>query len=209
MFNTVKQILRSLAVFFTSSLFLGGCLQSTSAISYYSLSPPIAYEPKNRANKTLVVGPLSLAPHLDQPLLVSRDKKNKIIYLPDIQWAGRIDKLIADQLFNNLAGPLTATAVLPFPALIPAEECDLQLKLRVLQFEASDSDTATVSAQWQLFERKTKKLILNRLSLVHIKITDDLYANLAVSLSKGLEQLSREIVREYWATQPQQCNTYR
>lgn len=187
-----------LFVILAPSIFLGGCFSKDVAPSFYTLAAPQPIEDKTGRTRNLLLGPITLAPHLDQPLIAARDEKNKISYFTLHQWAGRLDRLIGLQLANNLENRLSDTTVTLHPARINGDS-GYQVELQVLQFESVDSKEAVLSVQWQLRHLRSGKTVASRLSRIKAPVNGIDTRSLPPSLSFVLEKFSDEISEAYLA----------
>ena len=139
------------------------------------------------------VGPVTLAPHLDRPQIVTR--RGGEVHLDELdRWAEPLADGVARVLAESL-GALLATErtwIYPWRPSVPV---DVQASVEVLRFDSESGGDGVLVARWTLFDGAGEVLCARRFE--HREpVPAASPAATVEALGRGLAALSREIARE-------------
>jgi len=138
-----------------AALIMAGCLglspRSDDAI-FLVLAPgtaPVPMPAVARQDLRVGVGPVSIPRYLDRPQFVTRLSATEVAVNEHARWAGPLDRLIAETIVENLNGYLALGAAVIHPWR-RSDGVQYGVRLRVLHFEVTAADSATLVAQWEI-----------------------------------------------------------
>lgn len=137
------------------------------------------------------VGPVTLAPHLDRPQIVSR--RGSEIHLGELdRWAEPLADGVARVLAQNLERHLGTDRLWlhPWP---PSTPVDVQVAVEIRRFDDAGDGAARLSARWTLFGAGGVHATGSFDRREPSASTDP--AATVEALSRALEELSREIAQ--------------
>jgi len=176
---------------------LPGCFQAQPVHQYtLTVDQPLPAPSQQDAPLTILVGPVKLASHLDQPRIVRRFGDTRIEAAASRQWAGNLREMIGNKLVAELSAQCSPFPVLPFPAATVITR-GKRVAVDILRFEGADDINAVIEARWTLFNLEDKSIVQTQTSLVRIPCGDNNYETLVTALSQGLTQLSQEIAQSF------------
>jgi hypothetical protein len=196
--NVMRMLLLSMTF---SVLVLAGCA-GTPQTRFYTLTPMTLQQagtPAVEAKKVTVnISPVEIPDYLNRQQIVTRDGGNELKLADLDRWAGSIAESMAIVLAENLSQLLGSEQVFVHPRLQSATP-DYTVALRVLQLDCVPGDQARLKAQWTVLAGAERKEAITRISNITEKLEDKQYATIAAAVSRILEQLSGDIVREIQA----------
>lgn len=172
---------------------LGGCFQAAPVRQYILITEPAPQALHQQDEPvTLLVGPVKLASHLDQPRIVRRHGATRIDSLPGHQWAGNLTEMINNKLVAELGALLKPYPVFTYPG--PTSSLHgKKVAIDILRFEGTESRSATIEARWILSDIGSRSIIKTHSSVFHVPLADDSYEALTTALSQGLSLLGQEM----------------
>jgi hypothetical protein len=175
-----------------AALWLAACSVSPTPRLYVLSSPA---DPETVAGDVagigLGVGPVTLAPHLDRPQMVSR--RGTEIHLDELErWAEPLADGIARTLAENLEKMLASDRLWLYP-WPPSAPVDVHVAVDVRRFDDEGDGTARLSARWTLFGAGGM-LATGRFDRREPSASADPAATVE-ALSRALAELSREIAK--------------
>jgi len=174
---------------------LAGCFQAQPVYQYtLTVDQPLPAPSRQDAPLTILVGPVKLASHLDQPRIVRRFGDTRIEAAASRQWAGNLREMIGNKLVAELSAQCSPFPVLSFPAATVITR-GKRVSVDILRFEGADDKNAFIEARWTLLNLEDKSIVQTQTSLIRIPCGDNSYETLVTALSQGLTQLSQEIVQ--------------
>ncbi len=173
-------------VLVAATLALTACSSSPVPRFYVltSTAPPAATGPSS--DLALGVGPVTLAPHLDRPQLVTRSGNE--LRLGDLdRWGESLADGVARVLAENLVRLLDSDRVWTYPWR-PAVPVETQVTVEVVRCDAENGE-AVLTARWTVFDGGEMRLA--RRSSYRRPANSP--PATAAALSESLAELSREI----------------
>ncbi len=191
LFPRITSILPAIAIFAA----LAGCFQAQPVHQYtLTVDQPLPAPSRQDAPLIMLVGPVKLASHLDQPRIIRRFGDTRIEAAASRQWAGNLREMIGNKLVAELSVQCSPFPVLPFPAATVITR-GKRVAVDILRFEGVDAKDAVIEARWTLFNLEDKSMVSTQTSLIRIPCDDNTYETLVTALSQGLTQLSQEVVQ--------------
>ncbi|MRR34308.1 membrane integrity-associated transporter subunit PqiC [bacterium] len=175
---------------------LGGCGTSPNARFYTltSLSPPEKPGEAKTGSKDVVVGlgPVSIPDYLDRPQIAVRSSRNELILGEFDRWAGSLRSDVARVLMENLSTLLATDAwsVVSWRQGIPS---DYRVAVDVSRFDIRHGTDVLLKAQWVVFSKDGKGMLLMRESEIVEPLTGTGYESAVACMGRALEVLGREI----------------
>jgi uncharacterized lipoprotein YmbA len=145
-----------------------------------------------KANFSLGVGPIELPGYLDRLQIATRTSTNRLSYSENDRWAAPLSESFSRVLEQNISHLLNPARVIQFPWQ-SHDAPDYQVKIEVLQFEASSNQEALLTARWTVIDRN-KKIMVGQRSQLHRRAASLATEDSVKALSEILGELSREIV---------------
>jgi hypothetical protein len=169
-----------------AALTLAACSRSPAPRFYVLTALEPSAEETGAADLAVGVGPVTLAPHLDRPQLVTRDGNE--LRLGDFdRWGEPLREGIARVLAENLARLLGSDRIWTYPWR-PAAPVDVQVTVEVTRCDAEGGE-AVLAARWAVFDGGEMRLA--RRSSFRRPASG--YPAAAAALSEALAELSGEI----------------
>ena len=144
-------------------------------------------------DEVIGIGPVTLAAYLDRPQLVTRMSPHEVKAAEFSQWAEPLKSNIARVIRENVSVLAGSEQVFLFPWR-RSLRVDYQAVLDVLQFDAAPDGQVTLVAQWAVYGENGKELRIRRRSTIESQVSGDSYDAIAMSMSRALEELSKQIV---------------
>lgn len=141
---------------------------------------------------TIGVGPIVIPEYLDRPQIVTRTGQNELNLGQFDRWAGPFKENISRAIMENLTVLLAGDriSVISWGPLIPVK---YQIAVGVKRFDAVLDGSVSLTAQWVIFEKDGRSMLMMRESRFSEPIDGQGYAAIAAAMSKALENLSRDI----------------
>lgn len=97
----------------------------------------------------VILGPVVLAGHLDNPKIARRSGENEIVYYDWTFWAEPLPRALPRELLSSLEKVIPEACVFSYRRATPDDE-SIQLAVTIEQFEMTDNGNAIVSATWDV-----------------------------------------------------------
>ena len=161
-----------LVIFFSSSLFLSGCIKSQPS-KFYVLTPykystdkygtdknPIDTIRGGFINKdiTIGLGPVSIAKYLDRSQLVVRLTPNQIRLEDFHLWAGSPRDDIPAILLENLTSIMGVDTIYKYPWQRHVD-IDYQIVVEIIQLDGKPGESVRLVARWEILKSSSKSNI--------------------------------------------------
>jgi uncharacterized protein len=146
-----------------------------------------------KANFSVGLGPVELPAYLERQQIATRTSTNRLSYSETDRWAAPLAESFSSVLGQNIAHLLNTARLIPFPWQ-SIDAPDYQLKIEVLQFEATSNQEAWLTARWSVIDRNKKILLDQRLALKR-RASSLSTEDFVKALSATVGELSREIVK--------------
>jgi uncharacterized lipoprotein YmbA len=146
-----------------------------------------------KANFSMGLGPVELPAYLERQQIATRTSTNRLSYSETDRWAAPLAESFSSVLGQNIAHLLNTARLIPFPWQ-SIDAPDYQLKIEVLQFEATSNQEAWLTARWSVIDRNKKILLDQRLALKR-RASSLSTEDFVKALSATVGELSREIVK--------------
>jgi uncharacterized protein len=186
--------------FFLAALvvLLAGCASSPS-VRFYTLTPAGQQEKETFAPGTahpfsVSIAPVEIPDYLDRPQIVTRQGLNELKLAEFDHWAGSLSDNISAVLVENIATFLGSDRVAVHPG-IQGEKTDFTVALRILRLDFLPGNRVILKAQWTIFAGQDRKDVATRTTTCTESLADKRYETMVASLSRALEQISREIAQ--------------
>lgn len=146
-----------------------------------------------KATFSMGLGPVELPAYLERQQIATRTSTNRLSYSETDRWAAPLAESFSSVLGQNIAHLLNTARLIPFPWQ-SIDAPDYQLKIEVLQFEATSNQEAWLTARWSVIDRNKKILLDQRLALKR-RASSLSTEDFVKALSATVGELSREIVK--------------
>ena len=200
MIRTLSYI-RALGLPVIAAFVVAACAQSQPS-NFYTLSSLERAPNAGTEGPAVGVGPISLPKYLDRPQIVTRSSPNKVELAEFDKWAESLDNIFSRAMADNL-GVLLETdrvVVLPRRRNLPL---DYQVEVNVTRFDTATGGETQLTARWILFGKDGKQPLVSRESIVATRTeTPEDFEAIVASMSRAVENLSREIARTIKAQPP-------
>ncbi len=177
------------------------CGQSQPS-NFYTISSLERAPNAGTAGPAVGVGPISLPEDINRPQIVTRSSPNKVELAEFDKWAESLDKIFPRAMADNL-GVLLETdrvVVLPRRRNLPL---DFQVEINVTRFDTTIEGQTQLTARWILFGQDNREPLVSRESVIAtLTETPDDFESIVASMSRAVENLSREIARTIKAQPP-------
>jgi len=140
----------------------------------------------------ILVGPVRMALYLDRVDIVIRDSQNQVRLAAFSQWAGPLHENFSRVLAENLSVLLVTDRVGIFPGT-RAMLFDFNVTVNVTRFDGMPGKKADLRARWAILDKKRKKMLFEKHSLLSQPTENDSMEALIAAESRTLADLSREI----------------
>jgi uncharacterized protein len=133
-----------------------GCVNlapQTDATRFYVLeaATPDAAPADTGCSRTVLIGPVRLAGHLEQPTLVERVGDHEVRYLEWHRWAEPLTQAVPRALVRRLASELPADCVAGFQRVTPSADT-LQVEIEIDRLELTSGNQAVLAASWRILK---------------------------------------------------------
>ena len=200
MISTLSRM-RALDPLFFLAFVVAACSQSQPS-NFYTLSSLERAPNAGTAGPAIGVGPITLPAYLDRPQIVTRSSPNKVELAEFDKWAESLDNIFSRTMADNL-GVLLETdrvVVLPRRRNLPL---DFQVEVNVTRFDTTTTGQTQLTARWILFGKDSKEPLVSRESVIAtLTETPEDFEAIVASMSRAIENLSREIARTIKAQPP-------
>jgi len=139
------------------------------------------------------LGPIELPGYIDRQQIATRTSTNRLSYSKNDRWAAPLSENFSRILAQNIAHLSNPARVIRFPWQ-NTDAPDYQVKIEVLQFEASSNQEALLTAHWSVIDQN-KKLLVSQRSQLHRRSASLSTEDFVKGLSETVGELSREIVK--------------
>jgi len=146
-----------------------------------------------KANFSVGLGSIELPGYLDRQQIATRTSTNRLSYSENDRWAAPLSESFSRVLAQNISHLLNPARVIQFPWQIH-DAPDYQVKIEVLQFEASSNQEALLTANWSVID-KNKKILGGQRSQFNRRAGSLSTEDFVKALSETVGELSREIVK--------------
>ena len=196
---TRRLILRLLIVCGLSAA-LAGCLGTSPATRFYTLSPPEGGRaPASAVIDTAVeIGPVTIPDYLDRRQIVTRSGRNGLVLAEFDRWGGSLEEEIASALAADLTARLAPlrVAVLPWRSpLLAKARTVYRIPVTIDRFDGAPGGKVVLSAAWGVFvkEEKHEEGVLARQSAVTEEVRGTGYGELVAAMGRAVEGLGKEM----------------
>lgn len=146
------------------------------------------------ADLSLGIGPVTIAPYLDRPQLVSRLSGNELRVDEFHQWAEPLKANISRVIRENLSVLTDAGHVYSYP-IKRATSIDYQISLNVLRFDADAAGSVTLKSVWRIVEPDSHQGLMERRSTIVQPSSSTVIADGVDAMSMALAELSKEMAQ--------------
>jgi uncharacterized lipoprotein YmbA len=190
-----SEIMRPVKLLFSAALVaavgVGGCLGKpapSQRLFVLPTSTPPAPRPASSSlgGRTLGLGPVTVASHLDRGSVAVRLDDTRYEYADSMRWASPVEILVRERLVEGLIWFTGAESVEIFP-WSGANAPDLHVDVRVVRFEVTSDGSADVAAYWSVRNGKTGE----RLDAGHFTRREPVEGNGGAA---GVEALDRALL---------------
>ena len=202
MISTLSR-LRALGPLVFIALVAAACSQSQPS-NFYTLSSLERPDGVQAAAQgpAIGVGPITLPKYLDRPQIVTRSSPNKVELAEFEKWAESLDNIFSRTLADNL-GVLLKTdqvVVLPRRRTVPL---DYKVEVDVTRFDTTTSGQTRLTARWSLFAKDDREpAVIRETTIATLTEAPEDFEAIVASMSRAVENLSREIARTIQAQPP-------
>lgn len=102
-------------------------------------------------SRTILIGPVRLASHLEQPAIVERLGDHEVRYLAGHRWAEPLTQAVPRTLVRRLAGALPDACVAGYQRVTPGADT-LQVEIEIDRLELTAANEAVLAASWRIFK---------------------------------------------------------
>ena len=174
-----------------------GCRSSTPPVEFYTLAslPMMEMESHEQSairDITIGIGPVQLPQFLNRPQIVIRSGPNKLTVSEFHRWGGYFDQDFLRVLAQDISILLPTNRVVEFPWEDRADP-DYRIEFNVQQFDGQPGNFVLLNTVWTIQERKGKKVLYARRSIIRQPVSGNDYDALVAAHSQALAVLSREI----------------
>lgn len=135
---------------------LTGCVNlapQTDLTRFYVLEAvaPEAAPTNAGCSRTVLIGPVRVAGHLEQPAVIERLGDHEVRYLEWHRWAEPLTQAIPRTLVRRLAGELPGACVAGYQRVTPGADT-LQVKIEIDRLELTSGNQAVLAASWRILQ---------------------------------------------------------
>jgi len=175
-------------------LLITGCMTSSPAVQYYTMTPLTRDEqgPVWENDGVLAVGPITLPEILDRPHMVTQSGDNRLVFAETHRWAGSLQAEITRVLADNLSILLNSDEIIAHgeEALTPPSH---RIIINVQRFYAQANGDVVLDLLWTLREEGHEQSSVLNKSTIRLPVEYQDYAGIAAAQSAALGELSREM----------------
>lgn len=133
-----------------------GCVNlapQTDATRFYVLeaATPGATAADAGCSRTILIGPVRLAGHLEQPAVVERLGDHEVRYLEWHRWAEPLTQAVPRTLVRRLAGELPGACVAGYQRVTPGANT-VQVEIEIDRLELTAANEAVLTTSWRIFK---------------------------------------------------------
>jgi uncharacterized lipoprotein YmbA len=189
-------MMRTLPVLYLTAVALftlTGCA-TTPASRFYVLSPVTGDTGAQSAESApaIGVGPVELPDYLDRPQIAVRSGPYELRYNETQRWAEDLRDNVTTVLAQNLSRLVPTNQVVRFP-WGRLTRVDFQVVAEISRFDADESGTVVLSANWKLYRGEGREIIAERRSVLSETFHGTDYTEIVAAQSRALDAFSREI----------------
>lgn len=188
--------MRTLPVLYLTAVALSaltGCA-ATPPSRFYVLSPVAIDTGAHPAESApaIGVGPVELPDYLDRPQIALRSGPYELRYNETQRWAEDLRDNVTSVLAENLSRLVPTDQVVRFP-WGRLTRVDFQVVAQISRFDADESGTVVLSANWKLYRGEGRDVIAENRSVLSETFRGTDYTEIVAAQSRALDSLSREI----------------
>lgn len=142
----------------------------------------------------LGIGPVTVAPYLNQPQIVTRVATNEIYRDEFSRWAEPLQKNLSSTIATNLSSLVKQSRVVMYPWK-PNTTIKYQITIDITRLDGQLDNMAVLQADWELLDEKGD-YIIGRSSEITEEVTSPDYRAFVAAQSHNLETLCRVIAAE-------------
>ena len=143
-----------LALVTTAVGLTAGCFSPRAdATRFYVLGDAtdlVAKAPAATCARMVLVGPVRVATHVDQPVIVERVGANEVRLLEWQRWAELPGRALPSALVTRLAAGLPDVCVVSYARATPGTN-SVQVEIEIERFELRAENQAVLAARWRIF----------------------------------------------------------
>src|SRR5690606_38898126 len=102
-------------------------------------------------SRTILIGPVRLAGHLEQPAVVERLGDHEVRYLEWHRWAEPLTQVVPRTLVRRLAAELPDACVAGYQRVTPGADT-VQVEIEIDRLELTAANEAVLTASWRIFK---------------------------------------------------------
>lgn len=178
------------------ALVLAAC-GTTHKYRYYTLASVPSVPDSTAANAGTVppvlgIGPVTIPDYLDRPQIVRRTSRNELVLSENSRWAGSLANDSVRVLEENLNSMLSkdGIAVVSWRRGVPN---DYRVAVQVSRFDAMAGGTVVLKAQWVIYGKNGKEVLLIRESDIRELVLSSGEDSVVEAMGRVLTGLSQEI----------------
>jgi uncharacterized lipoprotein YmbA len=189
-------MMRTLAVLYLTAVALSaltGCAAAPPS-RFYVLSPVAGDAGAHPAESApaIGVGPVELPDYLDRPQIALRSGPYELRYNETRRWAEDLRDNVTSVLAENLSRLVPTNQVVRFP-WGRLTRVDFQVVAQISRFDADESGTVVLSANWKLYRGEGRDVIAEKKSVLSETFRGTDYTEIVAAQSRALDAFSREI----------------
>ena len=169
----------------------GGC-SSPPAPAFDLTAPGAPTRRSALAGRQVVVAEPSAIQPLEAERIVAHDGANSVSYLPGVQWADRLPRLIQARLVQTFENASSVRASRPGEGAVG--DFQLNTNIRAFQLDAARNE-AHVEISANLVDLKSGKLVSGRVVSRRVPVADSAGPTVAQALDRALSGALLDIVR--------------
>lgn len=187
---------KRIAVVMAWGLLLAGC-GTTAPAKFYVLSAAqdAGAAEAVRGDKVIGIGPVTLPEYLDRPQIVTRSSSNRLDLADGHRWAEPLTENVTRVLTENISTLLRTDRVAAHPWK-RSQAVDFQVRVQVVQFDASPEGAVSLVARWSVQGRDGKELVPSRRGSFSVPATAGNYDALVAAHSEAIARLGRDVATE-------------
>jgi len=145
--------------------------------------------------RQVLVGPVTLAGHLDRPRIATRTGENEILYSEWHFWAAPLVRALPRELINSLAAAVPDACVFSYRKATPVDG-SLHLELLIDHFEMTSNGNVIVAANWDVTSNGEKRRQGRARISRPYEMGVDEFGSGVQALSVALDELSKKIAED-------------
>lgn len=188
----MRRFLTAMTILCLTAALLAGCSRSPR-VTFYTLSATATPEATAPAAVTVVVGPVTLPPLVDQPQLMVRTTPNQVDILEFHRWAEPLKSAIPRIIAADLAVLLPQARVSSYPQNA-GMDADYQVQVDIQRLEMTAGKGVNLDALWSV-RRSGESAPKTGRSVVSEPASAAGYDDLVAAQSRALAALSRDLAQ--------------